>query len=79
MVQMVAMNTPQFNWCKTNLPRHPQPVPPIYEPEVAADAIVWAARHQQREVWVGLPTVEAIVGNKFFPSLLVSISRKDRL
>lgn len=70
MVQMPALNTPQFNWCKTRLPRHPQPVPPIFEPEVAAEAIVWAAHQKRREVFVGLPTVEAIEVNKFVPGLL---------
>ncbi len=70
MVQMPALNTPQFGWCKTKLPRHPQPVPPIYQPEVAAQAIVWAAHHRRREVYVGKSTVEAIVGNKLFPGLL---------
>ncbi|MGH9395493.1 MAG: SDR family oxidoreductase [Terriglobia bacterium] len=70
MVQMPALNTPQFNWCKTRLPRHPQPVPPIFQPEVAAEAIVWAAHHRRREVYVGLPTVEAIEGNKIAPGWL---------
>ncbi|HEV2419529.1 MAG TPA: SDR family oxidoreductase [Terriglobia bacterium] len=70
MVQMPALNTPQFNWCKTRLPRHPQPVPPIFEPEVAAEAIVWAAHHKRRELFVGSPTVEAIEANKFVPGLL---------
>ena len=69
MVQLPAVNTPQFNWCKTNLPRHPQPVPPIYQPEVPAEAIVWAAEHKRRELWVGGPTVLAILGNKLAPSL----------
>ena len=55
MVQMPALNTPQFSWCKTKLPRHPQPVPPIFQPEVAAEAIVWAAHHRRREVFVGAP------------------------
>src|SRR5579884_1643168 len=71
MVQLPAMNTPQFNWCRTNLPLHPQPVPPIFEPEVAANAIVWATHHRRREVYVGGPTVQAIWANKFFPGLLV--------
>ena len=70
MVQMPALNTPQFNWCKTRLPRHPQPVPPIFQPEVAAEAIVWAAHHRRREVYVGSSTLEAIVGNKVAPGLL---------
>jgi hypothetical protein len=52
------------------LPNHPQPVPPIYQPEVAANAIVWAARNDRREVAVGFPTVLAIVGDKIAPSLL---------
>jgi NAD(P)-dependent dehydrogenase (short-subunit alcohol dehydrogenase family) len=70
MVQLPAMNTPQFTWCKTRLPRHPQPVPPIFEPEVAARAIYWAAHHTRREVWVGGPTVAAIEGQKIAPGLL---------
>jgi NAD(P)-dependent dehydrogenase (short-subunit alcohol dehydrogenase family) len=68
MVQLPAMNTPQFTWSRGKLPRTPQPVPPIFQPEVAADAIVWAARHPQREVMVGGPTVKAIVGNAIAPS-----------
>lgn len=70
MVQLPALNTPQFTWGKTRLPRHPQPVPPIYQPEVAADAIVWAAYHKRREVYVGLPTLKAVWANKFVPGLL---------
>jgi hypothetical protein len=70
MVQMPALNTPQFSWCKTKLPRHPQPVPPIFQPEVAAEAIVWAAHHRRREVFVGAPTVQAIEANKVAPGLL---------
>ena len=70
MVQLPAMNTPQFSWCKTRLPRHPQPVPPIFQPEVAARAIVWAAHHRKREVYLGGSTVKAIVGNKVAPGLL---------
>jgi NAD(P)-dependent dehydrogenase (short-subunit alcohol dehydrogenase family) len=65
MVQMPALNTPQFGWVKTRLPRHPQPVPPIFEPEVAADAIVWASKHpRRRELYVGAPTTGAILGDK---------------
>ena len=67
MVQMPALNTPQFNWVKSRLPRQPQPVPPIFQPEVAADAIVWAAQQNRREVYVGWPTVKAIVGDKLAP------------
>jgi len=70
VVQLPAMNTPQFGWVKSRLPHKPQPVPPIYEPEVAARAMYWAAHHRRREVWVGAPTVEAIVGQKLIPGLL---------
>ncbi len=70
MVQMPAMNTPQFGWVKSRLPRRGQPVPPIFQPEVAARAIVWAALHDRREIYVGWPTVEAIVGNKIAPGWL---------
>lgn len=70
MVQLPAMNTPQFSWCRTRLPRHPQPVPPIYQPEVAAEAIVWAAHHKRREVNVGISTDKAIWGNKVAPAAL---------
>jgi NAD(P)-dependent dehydrogenase (short-subunit alcohol dehydrogenase family) len=70
MVQMPALNTPQFEWCKTRLPRHPQPVPPIFQPEVAAQAIVWAAHHRRREIYVGFPSLRAIWANKFIPGLL---------
>jgi short-subunit dehydrogenase len=64
MVQLPALNTPQFSWVKSRLPRRPQPVPPIFQPEVAAEAIVHAAHHRRREIYVGWPTVKAIVGNK---------------
>ncbi len=69
MVQMPAMNTRQFDWVKSRLPRKPQPVPPIYQPEVGADAVVWAARHYRREWFVGSSTVVAIEGNKVAPGL----------
>ena len=70
MVQLPAMNTPQFDWVKSRLPRAPQPVPPIYEPEIAADAICWAAAHHRREISVGAPTVAAIWANKIASPLL---------
>jgi short-subunit dehydrogenase len=69
MVQLPALNTPQFTWSRAKLPHSPQPVPPIFQPEVAADAIVWAASHPRRELMVGWPTVKAIVGNAIAPSL----------
>ncbi|HEX3845464.1 MAG TPA: SDR family oxidoreductase [Steroidobacteraceae bacterium] len=70
MVQMPALNTPQFDWCRTRLTRKPQPVPPIFEPDVAARAIVWASRHRRREVFVGGSTVAAIWGNRMAAPLL---------
>ncbi len=69
MVQLPAMNTPQFTWCRSKMPRHPQPVPPIFQPEVAAERIVWASHHRRREVFVGIPTVVAIEANKVAPAL----------
>jgi len=70
MVQMPALNTPQFDWCRTHMEKSPRPVPPVYEPEVAAQAIVWAAHHRRRELLVGESTVKAVWANKFFPGLL---------
>ncbi len=70
MVQMPALNTPQFGWVKSRLPHKAQPVPPIYQPEVAAEAIYWAAHHTRREVHVGWSTQQAIWGTKFAPGLL---------
>jgi NADP-dependent 3-hydroxy acid dehydrogenase YdfG len=69
MVQLPAMNTPQFDWVKSRLARRAQPVAPIFSPEVAARAIVWVSRHPRREVYVGSPTTAAIVGNKLAPGL----------
>lgn len=69
-VQMPALNTPQFGWVKSRLPRKAQPVPPIYQPEVAAEAIYWAAHHRRRELLVGWSTVQAVWGNKFLPGLI---------
>src|SRR5581483_4544305 len=69
VVHLPAVNTPQFSWCRTRLPRHPQPVPPIFEPEVPARAIYWAAHHRRREVFVGEPTVKAIYGQDVVPGL----------
>ncbi len=70
MVQMPAMNTTQFSWSKNKMDHNPQPVPPIYEPEVAAHAVIWAARHDRREIDVGGSTVAAILANKIAPGLL---------
>ena len=68
MVQLPAMNTPQFTWCRSKMPNHPQPVAPIFQPEVAAERIVWASHHKRREVFVGAPTVIAIEANKLAPA-----------
>lgn len=67
MVQMPALNTPQFGWVKSRLPNKAQPVPPIYQPEVAADAIMWAAHSRRREITVGGNNAVLLWGNKFFP------------
>jgi NAD(P)-dependent dehydrogenase (short-subunit alcohol dehydrogenase family) len=67
MVQLPALNTPQFSWVKSRLPRKPQPVPPIFQPEVAAEAIFWAAHQDRPEIYLGWPTVKAIVGDKIAP------------
>jgi NAD(P)-dependent dehydrogenase (short-subunit alcohol dehydrogenase family) len=69
MVQLPAMNTPQFDWVKSRLPRKAQPVPPVFQPEVAADAIVWAAHHDRRELYVAMPTAAAIIGDKIASGL----------
>lgn len=67
MVQLPAMNTTQFGWVLSKLPNKPRPMGKVYEPEVAARAIVFAARHNRREILVGYPTYKAIVGNKIAP------------
>ncbi len=69
MVQLPALNTPQFDWVMSRLPNKPQPVPPIYQPEVAARGIAHMALHPRRELMIGSSTVIAIWGNKFFPGL----------
>ncbi|MFI6761606.1 SDR family oxidoreductase [Micromonospora sp. NPDC050417] len=71
MVQLPAVNTPQFDWVLSRLSRHAQPVPPIYQPEVAARAIVHAARRpRRREYWVGASTVATILANRIAPGIL---------
>lgn len=71
-IQMPAMNTTQFDWVKNRMPNMTQPVPPIYEPEIAAEVVYAAgvAKKPRREYWVGMPTVMAIVAQKFIPGLL---------
>src|SRR4051794_40715732 len=70
LVQLPGHNTPQFDWVRTRLRRHPRPVPPIYQPEVAARAIAWAAEHPRRELWVGLPTAYTILGERLVSGLM---------
>jgi len=71
VVQLPAVNTPQFSWVRSRLPNHPQPVPPIYQPEVAARGVVFAAGHpDRRQYWVGLSTVATILSNRIAPALL---------
>jgi len=69
MVNMPALNTPQFRWVKSRLPRKGQPVPPIFQPEVAAEAIVWAAYSERREINVTAMTSAVVIGNNFVPGL----------
>jgi short-subunit dehydrogenase len=70
IVQLPGMNTPQFGWVRARTKGTPQPVPPIYAPEVAARAIVWAADRDRREVWVGRPTVKTIIGQRLVPGFI---------
>jgi NADP-dependent 3-hydroxy acid dehydrogenase YdfG len=70
MVQLPAVNTPQFDVVRSRLPNHPQPVPPIFQPEVVARAVLWVADHPTRELWVGWSAVKAILGQRVFPGLL---------
>jgi NAD(P)-dependent dehydrogenase (short-subunit alcohol dehydrogenase family) len=77
MVQLPGVNTPQFEWCRTKVHRHPQPVGTVYEPEVAAKAIVFAATHHRREIYVGLPSAVTIIANKLFPGVLDRLMAKQ--
>jgi short-subunit dehydrogenase len=70
MVHLPGMNTPQFLWCKSKLPNKAQPVPPIFQPEIAADALHWAVRHKKRDMLVAMPTVKAVWGSKFLKGVL---------
>src|SRR6185437_5979806 len=71
MVQMPAVNTPQFSWVLSRLPRHAQPVPPIYQPEFAAQGVLFAADHpKRREYWVGTSTLGTLAANAIAPGLL---------
>ena len=78
MVHLAAMNTPQFDWALNKMRFRPQPVPPIFSPDVAARAILFAATHRRREVWVGVPTVKAILAGRFAPGLVDRyLARRD--
>jgi NAD(P)-dependent dehydrogenase (short-subunit alcohol dehydrogenase family) len=70
IVEMPALNTPQFDWARNKMPKRPQPVAPIFQPEVAARAVLFAADSRRREVWVGRSTVLSILGNRLVPGLL---------
>lgn len=70
MVHLPAVNTPQFEWIRSRMRNQPQPVPPIYQPEVIARAIYWSAHHDRRESLVGITTMGAVWANKFFPGLI---------
>jgi NAD(P)-dependent dehydrogenase (short-subunit alcohol dehydrogenase family) len=70
MVEMPALNTPQFRWSRSRMPRLAQPVPPIFQPEVGARAVYWASHHTRRDLWVGWPAVKAILGERVIPSWL---------
>lgn len=77
MVQLPALNTTQFGWVKSCLPNKPRPMGKIYQPEVAARAILYAATHSRREVFVGFPTFQTIIGNKIFPEYVDKVLAKD--
>lgn len=70
MVQLPAVNTPQFDWARVHIDREPRPVPPVVQPEAVAEAIVRAARHPRREYWLGLSTVKVILGSMAAPGCL---------
>lgn len=77
MVQLPAVNTPQFDWARSRLPREPEPVPPIYQPEAVAAEILKAVRDPPRELWIGWPSIRAIVANMIAPSLLDRLAAAD--
>jgi NAD(P)-dependent dehydrogenase (short-subunit alcohol dehydrogenase family) len=77
MVQLPGVNTPQFEHGRSKMPKVPQPMPPFYQPEVAADAVHWAAHQKRRELYVGFPTVKTILGNKVAPWLVERVLAKQ--
>ena len=70
MLQLPAVNTPQFDVVRTRLPDHPQPLPPIYQPEAIARAVLRAVSHPRREMWIGWSAVKAIIGQRLIPGVL---------
>ncbi|KON81286.1 SDR family oxidoreductase [Azoarcus sp. PA01] len=70
MVQLSAFNTPQFDWARNCMGKRPQPLGTIFQPEIAARGIYWAATHRRRELWVGLPAGQAILGTRLVPGFL---------
>jgi NAD(P)-dependent dehydrogenase (short-subunit alcohol dehydrogenase family) len=76
-VHLSAFNTPQFDWALNLVGKRPMPVPPIFQPELAARAIVWASQQRRREVFVGWPAVKAVIGNKIMPGVIDRILAKN--
>lgn len=70
MVQLPAVNTPQFGWSRTHMPRQAQPVPPIFQPEIIAKCVHWAAHARRRELYLGWPVIKAIIGSKLAPGFV---------
>lgn len=77
MIQLPALNTPQFGWVKSRMPHKAQPVPPIFQPEVAAEAIVYASHHPRREFQVGWSAMKAILGNRLVPVIADHLLARD--
>jgi len=69
-MELPAVNTPQFDWARTHMPRQPRPVAPVVQPEVIAQAVFGAIRHPRREYWIGLSTLKVILGNMVLPAFL---------
>src|SRR5690554_2677671 len=78
-VHLAAFNTPQFDWARHRMEGKPQPLPPIFQPEVAAGAIVWSTRHKRRELYVGFPAVKIVLGNKFMPRLVYHMASREAI
>ncbi|MDQ2075372.1 SDR family oxidoreductase [Marinimicrobium sp. ABcell2] len=78
-VHLAAFNTPQFEWARHRIGGQPQPLPPIFQPEVAAGAVVWSANHNRRELYVGFPALKIILGNKIVPGLIDYMASKQAI